>query len=398
MRITYRDENSRIGFRKMIRIDTKQIVVVLKRLVRTPSVNPAIDRNQDEGAIADFIAKWFRKNGRFSVYEQKVAKGRFNVVAILRGKENGRSLMLNGHMDTVGTVGMSVKPFTPSVRNGKLFGRGSCDMKGSLAAMIGAMEALSASNERLAGDVLFTAVVDEEYMSIGTSELIKRFQADAAIVGEPTNMNIGIAHKGYVWLEIETVGKAAHGSVPEKGIDAIEKMGQIIGQLPSIRRKANVDRHPLLGVASIHTSTITGGSDWSTVPATCILHVERRLLPGEKPHIAVDELRKAISECSRRDKNLKATVRLIHHADPMQVTGAPHISILKKNLNGIGRIVGVPYWTDAAILCNQARIPTCLFGPGDIAVAHGPAEYVKIQDVLKAARVYADTAAAYCNS
>jgi acetylornithine deacetylase len=381
----------------MVQVDTKQILGLLKRLIRTPSVNPAIDRNQDEGAIADFIAKWFRKNRRFSVYEQKVVKGRFNVVAILRGKGAGKSLMLNGHMDTVGTLGMTVKPFTPFVDNGKLFGRGSCDMKGSLAAMIGAMEALAATNERLAGDVLFTAVVDEEYMSIGTSELVKRFRADAAIVGEPTKMNIATAHRGYAWLEVETVGKPAHGSMPEKGADAIEKMARIISQLDSIRMKSNVHRHPLLGTTSIHTSTITGGSDWSTVPARCVLRLERRLLPGEKSQAPVEELRKAIQKYSRRDKTVKATVRLIHRADPMELTDAPHISILKKNLDGIARIVGVPYWSDAAILCNRAKIPTCLFGPGDIAVAHGPAEHVKIQDVLRAAHAYADTAAAYCN-
>jgi len=382
----------------MIRIDTKQILDLLKQLVRTPSVNPAIDHSQDEGAIADLIAKWFRKTGCFSVYEQKVAKGRFNVVAILRGTGRGRSLMLNGHMDTVGTFGMTVKPFTPSIVNGRLFGRGSCDMKGSIAAMIGGMLALAASNKKLAGDVLFTGVVDEEYMSIGTSELIKRLRADAAIVGEPTKMNIGVAHKGYAWLQVETIGKPAHGSMPEKGIDAIEKMALLINHLGSIRRKYNLNRHPLLGVGSIHTSTITGGSDWSTVPARCVLDLERRLLPGEDPQDPVKELRKAIKECSRRDKTLKATVRLIHHADPMEITDAPHISILKKNLNGLGRVVGVPYWTDGSILWNRAKIPTCLFGPGDIAVAHGPAEHVKIEDVLRAASVYAETAAAYCTS
>ena len=382
----------------MIRIDAKQILDLLKKLVRTPSVNPAIDRGQDEGAIADLIAKWFRRADLFSVYEQKVAKGRFNVVSILRGTGRGRSLMLNGHMDTVGTVGMTVKPFTPSIVNGKLFGRGSCDMKGSIAAMIGAMAGLAASNKKLAGDVMFTGVVDEEYMSIGTSELIKRFRADAAIVGEPTKMNIGVAHKGYAWLEVETVGKPAHGSMPDKRIDAIEKMALLINLLGSIRGKYNLNRHPLLGVATIHTSKITGGSDWSTVPASCVLDLERRLLPGEDPQDPVEELRNVIKECSRRDKSLKATVRLIHHADPMQINDAPHISILKKNLRGLGRIVGVPYWTDGSILWNRAKIPTCLFGPGDIAVAHGPAEHVRIEDVFRGARVYAETAAAYCST
>jgi acetylornithine deacetylase len=336
-------------------------------------------------------------NERFSVYEQNVAKGRFNVVVILRGRGKGRSLMLNGHMDTVGTTGMTVKPYTPSLVRGKLFGRGSCDMKGALAAMIAAMEALAASNESLAGDVLFTAVVDEEFLSIGTSELVKRFRADAAIVGEPTSMNIGTAHKGYAWVEVETIGKPAHGSTPERGIDAIEKMAKIVNQLNYVRRKTDTHWHPLLGTSSMHTSTITGGSDWSTIPGKCVLHIERRLLPGEKPTVLVDEVRSAINVCSRRDKTLKAHVQLIHHAEPMQVVDAPHLPILKKELGGKGRIVGVPYWTDAAILNNQAKIPTCLFGPGDIAVAHGPAEYVRVDDVVRAARVYAEVAHAYCS-
>jgi acetylornithine deacetylase/succinyl-diaminopimelate desuccinylase-like protein len=274
-------------------------------------------------------------------------------------------------------------------------------MKGPLAAMMSALVALAESKERFTGDVIFTGVVDEEYMSIGTSELVKRFRADAAIVGEPTGMDIAIAHKGYAWLEIETIGRRAHGSIPEKGVDAIEKMGEIISQLGSIRRTHRLKKHPLVGTPRIHTSTITGGSDWSTVPATCVLRLERRLVPGENPQDAVKELRGIVADCARGDRTLRAKVRLIHHADSMEVLKAPHTSILRKQVKvftGRGKMVGVPYWTDASILVNQAKIPSCLFGPGDIAVAHSPNEYIRVRDVLVAARIYAETARAFCGS
>lgn len=372
---------------------------LLKQLIRIPSVNPAINPTDNEIEIASFIARWLRKTRRFHVMEQKVSKGRFNVVAVLDGKEDGRSLMLNGHMDTVGVTNMTIAPFHPILEHGRIHGRGACDMKGSLAAMMSAMLALSNSKTLLAGDVMFAAVVDEEYKSIGTSELVKRFRADAAIVGEPTGMNIAIAQKGYAWLEIETIGRRAHGSVPEEGIDAIEKMAKVISKLDYVRNKHRSMRHRLVGTPRIHTSTVTGGSDWSTVPASCTLRIERRLIPGESPQSARAELQELVRHCSREDRKLKAKVRIIHHAKAFEIEPNERlVSILHRNLRRIGapgRIVGVPYWTDAAILVNDAKIPTCLFGPGDIRVAHSPDEYVATRDVLRAARVYAETARQY---
>ena len=249
------------------RVNATQTITLLKRLIRIPSVNPAIENGAGEYAIASFIADWFRKAHGFDVYEQRVSKDRFNVIAILRGKGNGRNLMMNGHMDTVGPSGMTIRPFSAEIERGMIHGRGSCDMKGALAAMMSAMLRLAKSNERLRGDVLFTSVVDEEYKSFGTANLIRRFRADAAIVGEPTGLDIGVAHKGYVWLEVETLGKRAHGSMPEKGIDAIEKMANIILGLEQIRRRHQRREHPLLGTAKVHTSKVAGGSDWSSVPA-----------------------------------------------------------------------------------------------------------------------------------
>ncbi len=386
-----------------LRIDSTSTVNLLKKLISIPSVNPAIENGQGEEAVATYIAKWFRKTHQFRVMEQKVGKNRFNVIAILEGKGEGKSLMFNGHMDTVGTSNMTVHPFRPFVQAGRMHGRGSCDMKGPIASMMAAMLALAKLRMKLAGDVIFTAVVDEEYESIGTSELVKRFRADAAIVGEPTGLyDIAIAHKGYGWLEIETIGRRAHGSVPEKGIDAIEKMAKIISRLDHVRRQQKLKSHALVGTPRIHTSTITGGSDWSSVPAKCTLRLERRLIPGESPQDALKELQKLVADCSKSDSALKAKVRLVHAADSMEVNAAePHIRILRENVRlagGRGRIIGVPYWTDASILVNEAKIPSCLFGPGDITGAHGPDEFIKIGDVMIAARIYAETANGYCSS
>jgi len=382
------------------KITTGQTVQLLKHLVSIPSVNPGIENGCGEAELGSFIADWFRRAKRFDVYEQRVSKDRFNVIAILRGKGHGESLMLNGHMDTVGTSGMHGDPFATKARGGVIRGRGSCDMKGALAAMMTGMLRLANSTHKPGGDVLFTAVVDEEHGSIGTSRLVKRFTADAAIVGEPTGMNIGVAHKGYAWVEVETFGKRAHGSVPEKGIDAIEKMTKIISGIKEIRRRHKLRKHPLLGTAKIHTSRITGGSDWSSVPSHCVLQLERRLLPNETGKDATNEIKQLVSEIARRDKELRASVRLVRCADAMQVNNPPQLPILQNAAKRFGvpvRIVGVPYWTDAAILVNEAKIPTLVFGPGDIAQAHSPDEYVKVDEVLKAANIYTQTAKHFCN-
>lgn len=385
-----------------LKVDSDLTLKLLRDLIKIPSVNPSIQEDYNEEAIANYIARWFRKSKRFHLIEQTVDKNRFNVIAILDGKGHGRSLMFNGHMDTVGTSYMTVNPFHPVIRAGRIYGRGACDMKGSLAAMMSAVLALANLNEPLDGDVIFSGVVDEEHGSKGTAKLVERFRSDAAIVGEPTNLDIAIAHKGYAWLEVETLGKEAHGSVPEQGVDAIENMATLMSQLEPLRRQHELMKHPLVGIPKIHTSTISGGTDWSTVPGKCVLRLERRLIPGEEPEDSLREMRKLIHAVSMKDEKFRAKVRLIHHADSMEIdAGTPHIKILQQNAKrfaGKGRIVGVPYWTDASILLNRGKIPSCLFGPGDIRVAHSKNENVKVSDVKVAARIYAATALQYSNT
>ncbi len=384
-----------------LKIDSDLTLKLLRDLIKIPSVNPSIQEGYDEEAIANYIARWFRKSKRFHVIEQTVDKNRFNVIAILGGKGQGRSLMFNGHMDTVGTSYMTVNPFRPIFRSGRIYGRGACDMKGSLAAMMSAVLALANLNEPLDGDVVFSGVVDEEHGSKGTTKLVERFRCDAAIVGEPTDLEVAIAHKGYAWLEVETLGKEAHGSVPERGVDAIENMATLMSQLEPLRRQHELMKHPLVGTPKIHTATISGGTDWSTVPGNCVLRLERRLIPGEKPDDSLKEIRKIIHAISKKNDKFRAKVRLIHYADSMEVdAGLPHIKILQENAKraaGKGRIIGAPYWTDASILVNRGKTPSCLFGPGNIRVAHSKNENVKVGDVELAARIYARTALEYSN-
>jgi acetylornithine deacetylase/succinyl-diaminopimelate desuccinylase family protein len=385
---------------KPTRIDPRITIELLKDLIRIPSVNPSIEQSYDEAAIASFIAKWFRKTKQFRVVEQSVKGSRFNVIATLEGKGHGKSLMLNGHMDTVGVSYVKGKPFRPTFKAGRMYGRGSCDMKGALAAMMSTMLALAISKTPLLGDLTFTGVVDEEFRSIGTAELVKRVRSDAAIVGEPTNMNIAIAHKGYAWLEVQVIGREAHGSVPERGIDAIENMSKLLMQLDSLRKQYRRARHRLVGTPKIHASTVQGGTEWSTVPGKCVLHIERRLVPGERASDAVSEIRELIRGVARKNPEIRAEVRLIHHADPMEVpAGSPVVKLLTRNVKRMsrgGKVIGAPYWTDAAILVNKAKIPSCLFGPGDINVAHSSNESVRVRDVITTAEVYALTAEKFC--
>jgi len=284
-----------------------------------------------------------------------------------------------------------------------MHGRGACDMKGPLAGMITAVKALVDSGVKLGGDLFISAVVDEEYKSIGTQRLIREYRSDAVIVGEPTNLQIGIAHKGFVWLEIETRGKAAHGSVPEKGIDAIAKMAKIISRLSTLEESYAEKRHNLIGFPKIHTSMIQGGSEWSIVPDFCRLRLERRTVPGETSSMVTDELDQLLDELSREDPMLSAKIKKIFEGSPMEIAASE--AIVKKLQLAVrevkkieSKMVGAPYWTDAALFVNNAAIPACLFGPGDIGLAHSANEFIKISEVVDSAKIYALTAQTFCGT
>ena len=370
---------------------------LLSDLVAIDSINPdLVPGAAGEAAVAAFIADWLRAAG-LEVHLAEVRPGRPNVVGIAHGAGGGRSLLLNGHIDTVGVAGMS-QPFRPRVEGGKLYGRGAYDMKGGMAACL--IAAAEAARLNLRGDVIVTAVMDEEYAGLGTLAIADQVRADGAIVAEPTELQLVVAHKGFVWLEVETQGVAAHGSRPHLGVDAIAKMGGVLTGLERLAAElAQRPPHPLLGPPSVHASTIQGGGEWSTYPDRCTLAIERRTLPGETGDTAEAELRVIVDGLAAADPAFKAVVRRDLVRSPLETpAGAAIFAAVQQAAAGVlGKPVeptGVSFWTDAASL-HAAGIPTVLFGPLG-AGAHAAEEWVDLASVQRCADVYLATAAAFC--
>jgi acetylornithine deacetylase len=372
-------------------------ISLLAELVSIDSVNPAlVNGGAGETEIAEAVSRHLQASG-LRVERQDAAPGRPNIVGILEGVRPGRSLMLCGHLDTVGVQGMAA-PFHPFEREGRLYGRGAQDMKGGLAAILSAAGTL-ARRGLPAGRVVVAAVADEEHASIGAAELVKRWKADAAIVTEPTDLAIGVAHKGFSWVEVETLGRAAHGSRPAEGEDAILRMGRVLTRLERLGKELGSRvAHPLLGPASLHASLIHGGRELSTYPDHCVLQLERRTLPGEASDIAVTELREILSALEREDSSFRASVRPLFSQPPYATPDATPIvedlaSVLESS-GGTARREGMSFWTDAAIL-GSAGIPSVIFGPGGAGL-HGLEEYVRVEEVLLCRDALVETASRFC--
>jgi acetylornithine deacetylase len=363
---------------------------LLERLVAIDSVNPTlVPGGAGEAEIARFVAGWLEEHG-VEVELEELAPGRANVVGRVRGTGGGRTLLLNAHLDTV-ALGGPDGGLAPRVEDGRLYGRGSYDMKGGLVAIL--LAAARAVDLRLAGDLVVTAVSDEEDRSIGSERIAATVQADAAIVTEPTDMRLAIAHRGFLWLELDMPGVAAHGSRYDLGVDAIARMGPVLTSLGDLDESLRAARkpHPLLGGASVHASLIEGGTELSTYPGRCVLVVERRTVPGETVEQVEEELREIAGE---------ASVRTLFVREPMETPrDAPIVEALSRNarplLGGPPEIVGVPYWTDAALFA-AAGIPSVVFGPGGEG-AHAETEWVELADVERTAEIVLTTAAEFCS-
>jgi acetylornithine deacetylase len=346
--------------------------------------------------MARFVAHWFNRHGIDAVTEE-VAAGRPNVRAVVRGTGRGRSLLLNAHLDTVGVAGMAL-PFGPDVQNGRLYGRGALDTKGGLAAFM--VATVEASTRGLPGDVIFTGVIDEEYASIGTEALLPHVRADTAIVAEPTNLEIHPCHKGFVWLEVETHGRAAHGSRFKEGVDAIAKMGKFLAALDDFgRRLESGVGHPLLGPASVHASLINGGQELSSYPQTCRVSIERRTLPGETPAQVQEEIHHLLDRVGADDPQFVADCRVTFSREPLEVDRqAPIVEIMSrcigKELGREGVIGGTTGWTDAALL-NSVGIPSIVFGPAGEGL-HGTNEWVDLESVRQCASIVMGAIAEFC--
>jgi acetylornithine deacetylase len=379
-----------------VSITNGDAVALTRELVRVDSRNPTLVAGAPgEGRIARVLADVLSAWG-FRVEIREASPGRPNVVArVGNAKQGSRSLMFNGHIDVVGVEGMIHDPWDPAVREGRIYGRGSSDMKAGVAAMCAAAaRALGASGGDLGGEIIITAVVDEEYSSLGTRALVADgVRADAAIVTEPTGLSIMPAHKGFLWVDVVVEGRAAHGSRWDVGVDAIRHAGLLLAALDGVDAELLPSRdHPLLGRPSLHASTIDGGIGLSTYPDKCHFTIERRTIPGETTAAAMTEIEDAFARVRAKRPELDATVSLIFEQPPSDVSpDAPIVRSLDGALRACGeevKIMGMSAWTDAAIL-NEAGIPAICFGPGDIGLAHAAEEYVRVDEIERATLVLA---------
>jgi len=366
-------------------------------LVSIDSTNPGINpHGPGEAEVASYIASWLKQAG-VKVFLHENIPGRPNVVGVVPGTGGGKTLMLNGHTDTVGANGMP-NPHTPLIRDGRLYGRGSYDMKGGLAACMVALAGAARLN--LAGDVIFCAVMDEELSGQGTRDIANIYRADAAIIAEPTELELVVAHRGFVFLQVETIGVAAHGSRPHLGVDAILKMGKFLTALEALDLDLRAHpSHPLLGSGSLHASFIKGGQEPSTYPAECRLTLERRTIPGETPQVVQAEVQTILDQFSDQDPAFRAIVKMGDYQPPMETPPDAAIlpviqqaacQVLGRELTGSG----VSYWTDAATLWG-AGIPSLLFGSKG-AGAHAAEEWVDLTSIQACAEVYLQTIQAFC--
>jgi len=382
-----------------MQIDRAYARETLVRLVRINSINPALAPGAPgEGEIASFIAESLRAAG-LAIETFEPEPGRVSVVGRLAGAGGGRSLMLNAHCDTVDVAGMP-EPFSAGIRDGKLYGRGSFDMKGSLAACMAAAKALADSGARMRGDLLVAAVADEEYGSLGTRDLIRRMRVDGAIVTEPTALDVCLAHKGYLWIRVQVSGRAAHGSKFQLGIDANMKMGRFLAELSGLESELRARQpHPLVGPPSLHAALLHGGSGLSTYAASSTLEIERRTVPGETEAQAVAEIQAMVQRIAAADPDFHAAVECFFARDPFEaredstIVRAVHAAASKVR-GAEPRHIGDTPWMDAALL-QVAGADTVVFGAMG-AGAHSDCEWVDLESVYQLAEILAETAVEYC--
>jgi acetylornithine deacetylase/succinyl-diaminopimelate desuccinylase-like protein len=362
-----------------------EVAELTAALVRIDSRSPELATDgPGEGAIAEHVAGWLRTAG-LEVSVEEAAPGRPNVIGVARGSGGGRTLMLNAHMDTVGVSGMD-ESFSGRVEGGRVYGRGALDMKGSLAACM--IAAARASQLDLRGDVVVTAVADEEVASVGTEAIVRAHHADAAIVTEPTEERLVVAHRGFAGFAIQLRGVAAHGSRPDLGVDAIAHMGPVLTRLQELDRRLQAAHgHPLLGTGSVHASLIEGGQEYSSYPASCRLIGERRTIPGETDDLVRSEVAALLGDAD-------GSWELLMSRPPLETEAGSEIARLVARHAGDPDVTGAMFWADSALL-HEAGIPTVLFGPCGEGL-HAEVEWVEIASLERCIDVYVAVAAELC--
>jgi acetylornithine deacetylase len=374
-------------------------VVMTSDLVAIESVNPAlVPGAAGEALIADYCEHWLGDHG-LEVHRLESHRGRPSIVGIARGSGGGRSIMLNGHYDTVSTHGYDGDPLSGEVRDGRLYGRGSYDMKSGLAVAMAT--AAMAKLIPMRGDVIVACVADEEHASIGTEEVLRHFTADAGIVTEPNGMGITVAHKGFCWFDIVFEGRAAHGSLPDAGIDAITRAGHFLAAMGDWNARLQEGLpHPLLGYGSVHASTISGGSERSSYPAECRVAIERRTIPGETADTVAAEMDGILLSLSGSVADLAWRIEPVLERRPFETGQDEHIVTVVRRCaeTVLGRepvIRGEAYWTDCALMQN-AGIPTLLIGVEGEG-AHAATEWADVTSIRTLNAILLAAVTEYCS-
>ncbi|KAH7015013.1 tryptophan synthase beta subunit-like PLP-dependent enzyme [Ilyonectria destructans] len=375
-------------------------VVLTQTLVQINSANPSLGSvpGPGETAIARYITAWLEHRDIESHWIEPT-KGRPSVVGVARGSGGGKSLLLNGHIDTVTLMGYDDDPLSGRITDGKLYGRGSADMKGGVAA---AMIALAnAKKAGFRGDVIFTGVADEEAVSIGTQDVLAAgWRADAAIVSEPTDLDIVHAHKGFVWLDVTVQGVASHGSRADLGVDAIAKAGYFLAELDRhAQRLLDGPADPIVGSPTIHASLIKGGEEESSYPALCTISIERRTVAGETPETVKKEIQDILDKLTKEVTGFKADLKVTFSRSPFKLPLDDPFTVLVgdfvgKALGKTATVTGGAYWTDCALLADKG-IPSLLWGPKGEGL-HAKEEWVDVESVRLVAETLTNIVKQFC--
>lgn len=375
-------------------LDSETVVSTLADLISIKSVNPRYPSGTGEADLAEYIGAFLKKNSIPCSF-QPVMNGRSNVIGKIEGKPNGLTIVLEAHMDTATEVGMAA-PFDPVRKGNLMYGRGSCDTKGGLAAMLHAMKKIAETKSRPSASVILVAAVDEEFSFQGVLKFLESgVKADGAIVAEPTDLQLVVASKGALRFRLQTSGRTAHSSRPELGVNAINKMARLI---LAMEQKGlplySKTKHPLLGAPTMNIGMIHGGVQVNQVPEICAIQVDRRLLPGESRETVWSEFEEMIRELCEADPELHIEMTPVLEDPPLETRPTERIvQVALQSLRAMGREespIGVPYGSDASKLA-RAGIPSIIWGPGSIDQAHSAHEHVPLDQVVLAAELYART-------
>jgi len=387
-------------------MSSSEVVKLTQELIRIPSHKYVENR---ESNVAEFIYNYCRQKG-LDVEMQEVEGFRRNVIVKLRGSGNGKTLIFNGHIDTVPPYEMTVDPFSAEIIDSYVVGRGANDMKGAIACMITAMVNIKNEGKALGGDIILTAAVGEEEKSDGTEFIVKNgIRADGAVVGEPSNYGYALGHRGLEWLEIRIEGKLAHGGIPELGINAISKAAKLIRKIEDeLMPKLKTRQNEWMGPSVMNFGLIKGGTQPSSVADSCIIQIDRRYLPEENVESVIREYQDLIDDLKLEDPEFKAEIirmdsNLMEEFDHAPLIAQPDsliaktvYNVLKEFNNKEPNIEKRRGWTDAGVLSTYGYIPTVITGPGDLKYSHAKDEKIPVVDLVNYVEIYTHIAKEFC--